>query len=145
MDYRNLDATKKIKDMIIEDSKLAAGLKPTVFERLVEILEENNNESTKGSAICILGFANLAEWSDDIKEKATEVLVKLMSDKRDMISVPVLRTLTRLAYIDADYANFIIENGALKGAWPVTVEPIFISFKRIQNVAKFLVVVVRRS
>lgn len=40
--------------MISEDSNLADVLNPnpSVFERLVEVLDDNNNESTKGSAIC---------------------------------------------------------------------------------------------
>lgn len=143
VESHDLDATKVIKEMIIGDSKLAAGLKPLVFERLVEILVENNNESTKESAACILGFAKSDECYVIIKEKATEVLVKLMSDDSDTISISVLRALTRLAYFSANYASFIIENGALQGALAVF-EPIFPSHKRIKNLAKFLVVVVRQ-
>ncbi|XP_074330795.1 uncharacterized protein LOC141668021 [Apium graveolens] len=138
------DATKEIKEMIIRDSKLAVHLKPLVFERLVEILVEDNvNEFTKGSAACILGFANFDECDVCFKEKATEVLVTFMFDDRDTISIPVLRALTRLAYFSADYTSFIIENGALEGALAV-IEPNFPSLKRIQNLAKFLVVVVVR-
>lgn len=49
--------------------------------------------------------------------------------------------LTRLAYFSADYASFITENGALEGALAVF-EPGFPSLKKIQNLAKFLVVIV---
>ncbi|KAL8111259.1 hypothetical protein AgCh_019105 [Apium graveolens] len=139
------DATEKIKEMIIGDSKLVAALTPLVFERLVEILVDDKvNELTKGSAACILGFAKFDECDVGLKEKAIKVLVKLMSDDHDIISIPVLRTLTRFAYLSADYARFIIENGALEGAVAVVNKPIFPSPKWIQNLAKFLVVVVRR-
>lgn len=54
-----------------------------------------------------------------------------------------MRTLTCLAYKSSENANFIIENDALQGALAVF-EPIFPSLKRIQNLAKFLVVVVHQ-
>ncbi|XP_074329841.1 uncharacterized protein LOC141667310 isoform X2 [Apium graveolens] len=143
VESHDLDATTKIKDMILGDSKLAASLKLLAFERLFEILVEDDvNEFTKGSAACILGFANFDECGVDIKENATKVLVKLMSDDRDTISIPVLRTLTRLAYFSSDYANFITENGALEGTLAVFEHKP--SFKKIQNLAKFLVVVVHQ-
>ncbi|XP_074326532.1 uncharacterized protein LOC141664479 [Apium graveolens] len=139
------DATEKIKEMIIGDSKLVAALTPLVFERLVEILVDDKvNELTKGSAACILGFVKFDECDVGLKEKAIKVLVKLMSDDHDIISIPVLRTLTRFAYLSADCAHFIIENGALEGAVAVVNKPIFPSPKWIQNLAKFVVVVVRR-
>ncbi|KAK1376756.1 hypothetical protein POM88_032949 [Heracleum sosnowskyi] len=141
VESHNLDAIQAMKEMLIGDPKLAAGLKPFVFERLVKILVENDIEySTKGSAACVLAFADL----ESIKKKeATEVLVNLMSHDCDTISIPVLRTLTRLAYKFADYASFIIEKGALEGALAVS-QSNSPSFKRIQNLAKFLVVVVRQ-
>lgn len=44
----------------------------------------------QGSAACILGFANFDdECVVGLKEKATKVLVKLMSDDRDSVSIPV--------------------------------------------------------
>ncbi|KAK1376676.1 hypothetical protein POM88_032869 [Heracleum sosnowskyi] len=119
VETRNFGATEKIKEMIIGDSKLVDVLEPLVLEPLDE---KNFNESTK----------------------AIQALVKLMSNERDAISIPVLRTLTRLAYISTDYARFIIENDDIEGACAVNVEPIFSSLKRTQNLAKFLVVVVRR-
>ncbi|XP_074331137.1 uncharacterized protein LOC141668249 isoform X2 [Apium graveolens] len=138
------DAIEDIKEMIIGDSKLVAGLNSLVFELLGQILiDDKVNEFTKGSAACILGFANFDECSVGLKEKAIEVLVKLISDDCDTISIPVLRTLTHFAYFSADYASFIIENGALEGAVAI-IEPIVPSHKRIQNLAKFMVVVVRQ-
>lgn len=51
--------------------------------------------------------------------------------------------MTRLAYFSADYASFIIENGALQGALAVS-ERYYSNQKIIQNLAKFLVVVFRQ-
>ncbi|KAK1376803.1 hypothetical protein POM88_032996 [Heracleum sosnowskyi] len=140
----DLDATKKIKEILIGDSKLADGLNPLVFNRLVDILDENNNEATKGSAACILAFANIDKCDVDNKKRATEVLLRLMSDERDTMSIPVLRTLTRWAYFSNDYASFVIENGALQGALAV-LEPIYPNLKIIQTLVKFLLVVVRQG
>lgn len=46
----------------------------------------------QGSAACIIGFANFDECGVGIKEKATEVLMRLTSDDRDMIAIPVIFT-----------------------------------------------------
>ncbi|KAK1376686.1 hypothetical protein POM88_032879 [Heracleum sosnowskyi] len=106
-----LDAIQEIKVMIIGDSKLVAALKPLVLKHLVEILVENNSESTKGLAACILGFENF------------------------MNAVLVLRTLTWLVYVSADYASFIVENGALEGALAVF-ERVFPFPKRIKKLGQ---------
>ncbi|KAL8111261.1 hypothetical protein AgCh_019107 [Apium graveolens] len=100
------DATEKIKEMIIGDSKLVAALTPLVFERLVEILVDDKvNELTKGSAACILGFVKFDECDVGLKEKAIKVLVKLMSDDHDIISIPVIFTLSPFYDDDKESMN----------------------------------------
>ncbi|XP_074326203.1 uncharacterized protein LOC141664199 isoform X1 [Apium graveolens] len=143
-DEEDFAAIQKIEDMIIGEPNLVAGLKPLVFERLVEVLVDGNKETTtKGSAAFILGFANFDECSVGMKEKAIKVLVKLMSDDCDMISIPALKTLTRLARVSADYASYMIEKGALEGALAIHVDPInYPNLQIIQELAKFLALVV---
>lgn len=57
------------------------------------------------------------------------------------VTIQVLKTLTRLAYVHAGYARFITENGAFEGALAV-IKSNSPSSKRIQKLAKFLVAVV---
>ncbi|XP_074326204.1 uncharacterized protein LOC141664199 isoform X2 [Apium graveolens] len=124
-DEEDFAAIQKIEDMIIGEPNLVAGLKPLVFERLVEVLVDGNKETTtKGSAAFILGFANFDECSVGMKEKA-------------------LKTLTRLARVSADYASYMIEKGALEGALAIHVDPInYPNLQIIQELAKFLALVV---
>lgn len=142
MESNDLEATRQIREHIMRDPRVAVGLKPKAVERLVKILDENNKESIKGWAACILGFANFDECELVIKEKATQVLVKLMSSDSCRIAIPVVSTLTRLAYVSPDYSNFIVQRGALEVA--LAVKTIYWSSKMLKNLSKFMAVVVSR-
>ncbi|KAK1405574.1 hypothetical protein POM88_005179 [Heracleum sosnowskyi] len=143
MESNDIEAsTRQIRYHITRDPRVAVGLKPEVVERLVEILDENNKETIKGWVACILGFANFDECKLAIKNKATQVLVKLMSSDSCRIAIPAVKTLTRLAYVSRDYSKFIVERGALEGA--VAVKTIYWSYKMLKSMGKFMAVVVSR-
>lgn len=128
--------------MINEDPRLADHLKSDVAERLVKILKESDDVFIQRSAAYILSQAKFDTCGTIIREKATPVLVDLMSSQSYLIAIPVVITLTRLACASPDYVRVILDEGAFKVALEIA---------RITNrghmlldeLAKFMAVVCR--
>ncbi|KAK1377408.1 hypothetical protein POM88_024152 [Heracleum sosnowskyi] len=115
-----LEAIEGLDKMINEDPRLADHLKSEVAERLVKILKESDDEYVQRSAAYILSRAKFDTCGTIIREKATPVLVDLMSSESYLIAVPVVITLTRLACASPDYVCVILDEGAFKVALEIS-------------------------
>ncbi|KAK1377399.1 hypothetical protein POM88_024143 [Heracleum sosnowskyi] len=137
-----LEAIKGLDKIINGDPRLADHLKSDVVERLVKILKESDDVFIQRSAAYILSRAKFDTCGSVIREKATPVLVDLMSHHSYIIAIPVVITLTRLVCASPDYVRVILDEGAFKAALEIS---------RITNrghllldeLAKFMAVVCR--